>query len=119
MTVSIRNPLIRNTRIRPGVVAGATSTRGNQVARRSTQVAATTARATWLRRRRPRYRYRLASIDVIFAATSEPANVKSMADRRDHRLAAVVFFFGLITVVASSIGAAYLIKQFVNFTLTS
>lgn len=105
--------MIRNTRIRPGVVAGATSTRGNRVARRTTQIAAAKARAVWIRRRRPRYNYRLASIDVIFASVAEPANVRSRTDRRDHKLAVYVLGSGLIVVIAASVGVAYVLKQLV------
>jgi hypothetical protein len=114
--VSIRNNFIRNTRNSPGVFAGATSTRGKQVARRTSSVASAKARAIWVRRRRPRYTYRLASIDVIFTAVAEPANVRNARDRRDRRIAVFVFAFGLIVVVVASIGAAYLVKQLVQLT---
>ena len=114
--MSIRNNLIRNTRNHPGVFAGATSTRGKQVARRTSSVASATARAVWVRRRRPRYTYRLASIDVIFSAVAEPADVRNARDRRDRQIAVFVFGFGLIIVVVAAIGAAFLVKQLVQLT---
>jgi hypothetical protein len=86
------------------------------VARRTRTIASATARAIWVRRRRPRYIYRLASIDVIFTAVAEPADTRSARDRRDRKIAMYVLGFGMIVVVIASIGAAFVVKQLVQLT---
>jgi hypothetical protein len=135
MTVTIRNPLIRTPRVSAGVVAGAASgkrTLAGRRARRNTSAAISAAPVSavetlsprsaavaksariHLRRRRAKYRYSLASLDVLFAEAAEPAEVAKLNDQKDHVLELYVFGFGLLILIASTIGAAVVLRQLIH-----
>jgi hypothetical protein len=56
------------------------------------------------------YRYSLTSIDVMFAAVAQPAEVVRARDRRDRQAAYIVFTFSLVALVASMIGLGMALK---------
>jgi hypothetical protein len=126
VTVTIRNPLIRN-QVSTDVVAGATSGRRINFVRprnrptpaqpAAVRVArpAATARAvskTRVRRlRRPlRYRYSLTSIDVMFALVAEPPEVIRARDRQYRRNAVIVIGASLAVLSVAMVGLAVVLR---------
>ncbi len=117
MTVTIRNPYIRTTKTRVGVAAGATSKPAKSALRKARTAASATVRTT-VRPRRPNYRYTLTTIDTMFAAVAEPADVRRASDRRDRRMALGVLLFGILLISATAIGIALLLKLGVHAFLS-
>jgi len=62
-------------------------------------------------RRSPRYRYSLATIDVMFASVAEAPEAERALDRWDRRAGLYALLIGLAVVVAASIGAAIILAQ--------